>query len=447
MAVASPAAADVRRGRFRGDRFLRAAATTSFLRVLARALALPTTILLARTLGAASYGRYAYALAWATLLGLAAVAGMDRYVVRAIARYGKDGDFARARGVLTWALGLASVSALTLVAAFAALMPVFMKHEYRGPTSLALILVPVAAVTLVRQAVLQAVGRVEVSFVPEQTVYPGVLLVGVVAVVLLQPFRLNTWNAVSINVAASCVAFVAGIALLRRGLPVELRHTVARYEPRAWTRGLVPFAAIGLVGLAQGQVGVLLLGSLSPAREVGAFQIAARLAEFASFALVAVNASLAPAIARLDILTDREAMRSLVARTAWISFAICAPIVAGLVLLREPVLRLFGSSYASASTALVILALAQLVNAAIGPVGVLLMMTGGERRAAAAMAFSLALGAAVTLALAHRLGATGAAIGSAGALMTWNVMLWVGAVRRLEIDTSLLGGFLRRRRR
>src|SRR3989442_4087245 len=65
-----------------GKRFFRGALTLFVMRVSSRFLAFPTTLVLARTLGPAEYGKYAYGVAWSTLLGTPAVLGLNRYLVR-----------------------------------------------------------------------------------------------------------------------------------------------------------------------------------------------------------------------------------------------------------------------------------------------------------------------------------------------------------------------------
>src|SRR5258708_28615630 len=57
-------------------------------------------ILLARLLGGTGYGRYAYALAWASLLTTPALLGLDRFLVRGMAVYEVDGDWRLMKGLV-----------------------------------------------------------------------------------------------------------------------------------------------------------------------------------------------------------------------------------------------------------------------------------------------------------------------------------------------------------
>ena len=84
-----------------------------------------------------------------------------------------------------------------------------------------------------------------------------------------------------------------------------------------------------------------------------------------------------------------------------------------------------------------ILTVGQLVNAFMGPVAVLLLMTGYEREAAATSLLAVAVAICLTLILFPVAGVDGAAWGSAAALTTWNVSLAVLTRRRLGIRATV----------
>jgi len=430
-------------GRFpilsRRGSFARASLATLAMRAGARLLALPTALILARTLGPARYGAYAYGLGWAVLLGLVAVFGLDRFLVRTVAGYAAVDDSARVRGVVRWGARAATLTSITLAGAFAAIAPLFVKSSLLPATWICLALVPLFALTAIRQAVMQGLGRVELSFVPDQMVFPAALLVLVAVVVGTHAVDLDARWAAVLNVSASGLAFLLGVALVRRSLTATTEAATPRGEPREWSRSLAPFAVIGFVTLAQVQAGVLILGSLGRASDAGVYQVAARVAEVASFALIAINAPLAPRVARLHALGDRRDLAGLARRTARVSFAVCLPLALLAVAFRGPLLHLFGSGYGAGTTALVFLVAAQAVSAFAGPVGVVLMMSGGERIAAFGFAVGLVVGVGCGIPLASAYGATGAAIGQCLGVAAWNLALWAAVRRRLGIDASVLG--------
>ena len=99
-------------------------------------------------------------------------------------------------------------------------------------------------------------------------------------------------------------------------------------------------------------------------------------------------------------------------------------------------LGFFGSDFQAGSTALTIVALGQLVNAAAGPSGVVLIMTGHEMLAARAVGAGALANLVLAILLVPPLGVTGSAIAFASSLVLWNVALVVIARRRLGVNVT-----------
>src|SRR5688572_1428979 len=101
---------------------LRAAAASLALPAGSLALTLLSTLLLTHSLGPAAFGLFAFALGWVKALTVPALLGLERIVVREVARSHVQADWAALRGALGWAgkllLGAASGVALAAAAAF-----------------------------------------------------------------------------------------------------------------------------------------------------------------------------------------------------------------------------------------------------------------------------------------------------------------------------------------
>lgn len=109
--------------------------------------------------------------------------------------------------------------------------------------------------------------------------------------------------------------------------------------------------------------------------------------------------------------------------------------------LGQSFLSFFGSEFTSGSTALSILVFGQLVNAAAGSVGLLLVMTAHEREAAIGMGVGLSLNVLLNTLLIPLWGIEGAAGASATSMIVWNLWLAVRVHRRLGLDPSVLAMF------
>jgi O-antigen/teichoic acid export membrane protein len=185
-----------------------------------------------------------------------------------------------------------------------------------------------------------------------------------------------------------------------------------------------------------------MLGSLVDARSAGIFAVASRGAELVTIALLAVSIPLAPRLAQLHSAGDREELQRLISRTAkWILLA-SLPLATGILVFRGVYLGLFGPGFSEGETALTILVAGQLFNVAAGPVGILLLMTGWERRAALGVACGTVLNIAVNASLDPVLGINGAAIGAVSSVVCWNLMLVAFAVKQLGVYPAALGARL-----
>jgi O-antigen/teichoic acid export membrane protein len=102
-------------------------------------------------------------------------------------------------------------------------------------------------------------------------------------------------------------------------------------------------------------------------------------------------------------------------------------------------MAVFGPEFERGSTALSILLVGQVVNVAAGPVGVLLTMTGHEKRVAAAVGASACCNLLLNLLLIPRFGIEGAAVASAVSLILWNAAMLLWSLRRLRINPTVFG--------
>jgi len=160
-------------------RLLTAAAAGTFgLKVAGVVLTFGVNVLLARLLGASGYGVYAYVFAWMNLCALVAIAGMDRLVVREISAGLARRDYALMHGILRWVdramvtTGLIAGGAMAVTAWLlhgGAISPVVLAFWAAAP------IVPISALSMVRDARLRGLHRVALGQMSELLVKPALL--------------------------------------------------------------------------------------------------------------------------------------------------------------------------------------------------------------------------------------------------------------------------------
>jgi O-antigen/teichoic acid export membrane protein len=121
---------------------------------------------------------------------------------------------------------------------------------------------------------------------------------------------------------------------------------------------------------------VLILGLFVTASDVGIYTAAARTALLTRFLLLANSAVAAPRFAALHAAHDKEGMARLAVRSTMLTTLSSVPVLLMFVIFPSPILSVFGPQFEVGAQVLIILTLGQFVNAATGPVGYLLNMSG-----------------------------------------------------------------------
>jgi O-antigen/teichoic acid export membrane protein len=434
-------------------RMRRATAAIFALDLIMLGLSLVLTVVLARALGAAQYGVYAYAIALVAALGIPLRVGLPKLVVREVAAYRARSEWHRMRGLLRWANSTVLISSVVLVAV-AWLAAWLGAGATVSPTTitvaLALPLLPLAALGAVRSATLSGLHFVVLGKLPEAVVRPAVFLLLLVGGWLAFAGRgLTAPSVVVMDVLATGIAFTVGAAVLRTRLPNEAREGPATYTTHAWRRSTMALALVAGLQFINHRVDILMLGVLRDTAEVGVYQVATRGADCVHLVLMAVNAVLSPTVSSVYASGQFDRLQRLMTQSARLVLLCSLPIGLAFIVWGKWILTtVFGPEFGAGATPLAMLSAGQLVNAAAGSVGLLLTMTGNERYTVRGVGVAAVLNIVLNAVLIPAWGGFGAAVATVTSLVTWNALLVFWAHRRLGIHGTVLGpiGFRRNAR-
>jgi O-antigen/teichoic acid export membrane protein len=235
------------------------------------------------------------------------------------------------------------------------------------------------------------------------------------------------------------IALVIGIQLLHKTLPPAVGEASPIYQTPIWLRSVMPLMSIGILQAVNGHSPILILGAMRGPEAVAVYNIAQRGAQFVGFILAAVNMTLAPLIASLYAAGSLQRLQRIVTKSARAVFITSMVVTIGLIFFGEHFLSLFGRDFTAGQSVLMILSLGNLIDAAAGPVGLLLVMTRHEHEAAIGFGIRTALEVILNLSLIPRWGAEGAAAATAISLIIWNLLFVAWVYRRLGIHPTALG--------
>ncbi len=430
----------LRHGQGVGATFLRGAVGSFAGKSLGLGIGFILQVVLARILGAQQLGIYVYALAWVNVLLLLACLGFDTAFMRFVSIYVTQKDWGLLRGLLSRAglMVLAASLAGTLLVLGVALhsgrtWPPEQQHTF----FIAAILIPLFALSTLRQAALRGLKRVFLADLPDGVVRPILIILLLGAWWLYRPNTLTAGNAMLIQAIAAGVAFIWGGKLLFSSLPPAVRATPPIFEGAHWLHTAFPMFLISSMHVALKQTDLLMIGAMLPARETGIYSVAVRLSDLAVFGLSAANAICAPMISEYFHARKTDELQRVVRLAARISFGFTAFVTLVMLLFNHFILGIFGPEFQNARNALLILFAAQMVNALTGPVGYLMIMTGHQARAAYINATAVAANVILNLSLIPRYGIEGAAFSTAFSIVLWNVWMWLFVRRRLGIRSTI----------
>lgn len=405
------------------------------------ALSFTLAVVLARVLGPKEYGVYAFALAIIMLVSIPAQAGMPVLVVRETARCQSNGDWALVRGLWRWATVWVLLFSMVVTVILGAVIIALVGLDKARAATLAsgFLLVPMIALGNIRGAALRGLRRVVLGQIPESIVRPTLLILAVLSVVLFGGGAdvVTPQRVMALYVVVALASFVLGAWLLFRNQPAEIRtSSTPIYERNRWRKTLIPLALISGLQVINQQIDVAILAIFHDDEEVGVYRAVFQLALLVVFGLQAMNIPLQPHFARLYEKRDMVRLQRLVTITARLILTFALPAVVMLMAFGSQVLSLvFGEGYKVGAIALGILATGQLVNAAMGSVGVLLNMTGHEKDAMRGVAISAVANVLLNFLLIPTFGMAGAAASTAMTLTIWNLLLRRSVKQRLGVET------------
>ena len=420
---------------------LRGSLVSFVLQAVGALLIFASEVLLARVLGAAHYGVFATVMAWLQLLTIVGLLGSNYLLLRFVPVYVEEQAWGLLRGILRlgWMTGLAlAVMVYVLVPALLKLLAPEQSSLQFWAFVVGLGALPFYVLSAQRQAILRGLHRIFSALAPEYVVRPLVLIGLLLAFYFGSQHEVEAPQALGMNLVAALLAFALGWLWQRRAMPKPVSAATPDYQAPEWLRIAVPLGLIALLQLLIVRLDIIMLSSLAGEEQAGVYAAASRFADLLIFALMAMNAIVAPVISRLHARGENDKLQQLLLMMARAMLLFVVPMLLFIGLFGDRVLALFGEDYLPAFYPLLILSAGQAVNALSGPVGFLLSMTGHQRQMLQVLMLAAGINLVLNLLLIPEYGITGAAISTAVTAVLWNLLLrWV-VRRRLGVEPSVL---------
>lgn len=332
----------------------------------------------ARILGAHEAGLFFLCITWIGLISTVARAGFEKAIIRHMAAELALGKEAQARIALFtgvgWAtLGGALATALTVLFAHPLSAHVFGEPDLGLPLAVSAAVILPQTLCIVIGHALSGLNRGVAAQFIQNGLWPVLTLAAVAA-------GITSLNGMLLALgAANLAATLVGLYLiLRHKGPL---HTPSPDDPPeevlpALWRTAFPLGVVEVVQVSLNSIPVLVLGVFASASDVGAFSVANRISMLIWVVIISIGTIAAPSFAALHRRGEWDALRTLNRRVRAV-VALCGiPVIAAMMIFPAQVLHLIGPGFESASTALVIMGVGQLVNCLLPCQDIVLAMTG-----------------------------------------------------------------------
>lgn len=390
-------------------------------------------VAMARLIGDAEYGVFAYCVSIGLILAIPAKVGLDTATLRFLPRF-NGLDPARERGFLIVS-GMATLAASALVAG-AAVFAVSRLASLESNVALGLLVVtvflPLRSMWDLCRARLQAYGEMALALGP-------VLIASPIATMSLiwwlsQKYSVTAADALLVQAGVILVLYVISLRLLASR--TNSVGTAAPIFERGWLTVSLMLCLTSSMQVIYTQSDIVVLGMLMSPTEISGYVAAAKVAVLAAFGLEIVNFRYAPLIAKAYAQGSGALQKTVTMATRRILF-FTFPAVLVAWIYAESILDVFGPGFADqGTTVLRILIIGQLINALSGPVGFVCSMTNQENLLAKVVLASAVLNILGNFVLASMFGLIGAAMATAIVVSLRNLTLVYIVGTRLNVSMA-----------
>jgi O-antigen/teichoic acid export membrane protein len=242
---------------------------------------------------------------------------------------------------------------------------------------------------------------------------------------------------------ASGLSFVIGLFPLKKlkNLPEFAKRGAAKDDKNTVTKEKVSrkhFFLLSLVDIIDTNIDLFLLKTFEGFEEVAFYSVAKRIASLVNMILFAANYSFSPIANKLLAMGSVDVLQAKIYKIVRLNIALGTVLIAVLLILKRPILSLFGEVYENhiGWDLYGLLLLSQWFNLALGMPGVLLNATGNERFALYTFTGCILLQALLAAWLLPVLGVVGMAGIYCFIILFWNVVLGVIAKRKTGVRST-----------
>lgn len=440
-------AMEIFEGRNERHRTQRDAIAAFGVRCASAALLYISQVILARWMGSYEYGIYVFVWTWVLILGGLADLGLGVATIRFVPHYRETGETALLRGMLCGSRWLALALGTVIAAAGVFVLYTFepLDQPFMLPAYLALVCVPLYALTWVQDGIGKAFAWMGLSMLPPYVLRPALLLIAMVGARIIN----LPMDATTAAAAAIVATWFTGL-IQAMFMDVRVEKEVGRgpnsFDFPVWLKATWPLLIIAACEFTIQSADVLIISRYMTPTDVAIYFAAAKTMSLIMFVHYAVGSAVGNRFAALGARGDREELNSFAREAAHWTFWPSLAAAVAILILGLPLLWLFGPQFVEGYPVMLILVVGFLLRSSMGPSEFLLNMLGKQSVCAAVQVTVALTTVALNFLLVPKYGLIGAATATSVALISGALMNNVVVSRTLGIEVAVWANLFKRRK-
>lgn len=410
---------------------------TAGLQAANRGLAAILGIVLARVMGPDEFGRYGFIMSLIAIAAIPTIAGMPQFLIREVAHAYLDKRWDELKGILHWALSyIFIISSLIIIIAFFCIYLGLIDDSLGKYLWVGMLLIPLKGISARQNALLNGLRHPILAQLP-QGIFTSSWMIFLVFLLLFFQETIDAKTMLLVQVFSCILGVVLSSFFVNIKLPkLQMKGVRSKYKISFWFKSLIPFTLLTFITTMNNEMANVFLGFHGSDKDVAYFRVAMQGVVLLSLGLNAVNAITGPQIARLYRQGDIDATQRLLSKSVKVSCFSALPFAFVFIMFgSEVVSLLFGEIYLPSANLLIILCFGQIVNTAMGSVGLVLQMTGHEKSALRSLFITLIVNVVLLNILIPYFGSVGAAISVTISLIFWNITMSFDVYRKTKLKT------------
>jgi len=349
-------------------------------RVLGAGLSFLFSVALSRLLGAEGAGVYFMALSVMMLSGFVGRLGLDKSLLKFVARGASGNDWLSVHGVFRMATRWAFFATAALAVFWALSAQWCGTMMFREPAVVGPLRIMGVGIISLSMTILLSNALLGVKQVAAATIIASVLIPAI-GLLVIWPFThfFGPEGAALSYLTGTVVASLIGYMIWRRAMRQKPYNGAWFDTKELWESSRPLWMAIVVTKGFMPWGPLFFLSAFASATDVGVFGAALRVSLLLSFALTSVNTVMAPKFAELHQNGDIVRIASIARQSTVLLLLVSIPVFLVIALFGDFVMGIFGEDFRNGGQVLAVLAFGQLFSTISGSILILLSMTGNEK--------------------------------------------------------------------